>query len=248
MTWRIRTLTLALLLGAACRPTPDSTCDTATLPAASDDRVVVVEPWAVYTCPDFPANDQGLGTPCDSHSDCPDAAEICVWGVVPCERDQGRCTLPCRMDRECHKASIDFDTQPPLVCTITDDQLSICLPSACQPRVEGWDTTCGPLAGEPVNDTGLGKRCHGDADCAGLVASVCPSPDAPEPHCTMPCETDVDCGPGGACVCVDNPECTEEFFVCAPAIDCAEAVRHHHCRGEGIPPRDHEMPCGGHGR
>jgi hypothetical protein len=149
------------------------------------------------------------------------------------------------MDRECHTGPIDFDTKPPLVCAIAEDQLSICLPSACLPRVPGWDETCGPLDGEPVNDYGVGKRCATDDDCAGLLANVCPG-DGPEPTCALMCQTDADCGPNAVCTCTDNPTCTEEFFVCAPARDCADAIRHHHCRGYGIPPRDHEMVCGEH--
>lgn len=242
---------MALLLWVGC-PTapPDTTCHAtdapAELPASDAGKTVIAEPWAVYTCTDFPANDLGLGTPCQEHTDCPGAGEQCVWGIVPCETGQGRCTTSCRMDLECHTGPIDFDTPPPLVCVVAADQLSVCLPSSCLPRITGWHETCGPLSGEPVNELGLGKECHSQAECAGQVANQCPSPNAPEPHCTMPCESDADCGSMGACVCVDNPECTEQFFFCAPTLDCAEAVRHHHCRGPGIPPRDHEMPCGSH--
>jgi hypothetical protein len=151
------------------------------------------------------------------------------------------------MDRECHTGVIDFDLPAPPVCALAADQLSVCLPSACLPRITGWDETCGPLSGVAVNDLGVGKRCYSQNDCAGLAASMCPGPNSPEPHCSMPCTTDADCGPGAACVCTDNPQCTDEFYICAPARDCAEAVRHHHCRGPGIPPRDHEMACGDHG-
>jgi len=215
------------------------------VPAYERDPVQIPDPRFVYTCEDFPGNPLGLGLFCATNADCTRPDSFCATGILPC--GAGVCTKSCRMDSECHDAVIDFDTPPPLVCTVASEDLSVCLPSQCLPRIEGWDTTCGPLSGEPVNDYGIGLRCHGDEDCAGQEASVCPGGgNGPEPHCTMNCETDVDCGPNAVCTCVDNPECTEQFFVCAPIDGCADAVRHHHCRGYLVPPRDHEFACGDH--
>ncbi len=228
-----------------CADAPAVAQGDTSLPGWQRDPVEVGDPWFVYACEDFPANPLGLGEYCATNDDCTAEGSFCVQGVLPC--GAGVCSKSCRMDLECHDGPIDFDTPPPLVCTIANDNLSLCLPSECLPRIDGWDTTCGPLSGEPVNDYGLGKRCYGDEDCAGQEAFICPGGgNGPEPHCTMNCETDADCGPDAVCTCVDNPECTEHFFVCAPAVGCADAVRHHHCRGFGIPPRDHEFACGDH--
>ncbi|MEE2828262.1 MAG: hypothetical protein VX498_03660 [Myxococcota bacterium] len=213
-------------------------------PLNERDPILVEQLSVAFVCDDFPDNGLGLGAECDTHSDCGHSEAICVKGIVPCER--GRCTRGCRMDRECGIGDIDFDYPPEFVCVIAQDQLSVCLPSACIPRIPGWDETCGPLSGEAVNDLGVGKYCQSQADCDPYPGSVCPPPGSPEPYCSRTCETDTDCGENAACVCIDDHDCIEENFVCAPAVGCAEAVRHHHCRGEGIPPRDHEMACGGH--
>ncbi len=209
--------------------------------------VEIADPWMIYTCEDFPENALGLGQTCTSHEDCSGEGQVCAKGVVPCDGDEvGRCTQTCRNDYECADALIDYDTVPELVCVIAQDQLSLCLPSECLASVEGWDTICGPLDGNPVNEEGVGLACTANEDCAGQEASVCPGGDNPERHCTMNCESDEDCGVNAACVCVEDSTCTEYFYVCAPAKSCAEAVRHHHCRGPGVPPRQHGATCEDH--
>jgi len=217
------------------------------VPLNDRDPILVEEMGVVFTCDEIPDNNLGVGAECETHSDCGHEDAICVKGVVPCQK--GRCTKRCRSDRECHIADLDFDYPAPFVCVIAQDQLSICLPSACMPRIPGWDETCGPLSGESVNDLGVGQACESQADCDPFPGAVCPPPGAPERTCARPCDQDSDCGERAACVCVDDHSsetCMPWSFVCAPAEGCADAVRHHHCRGEGIPPRDHEMACGGH--
>lgn len=211
------------------------------------DPILVPSLEPAFVCEDFPNNQSGLGAVCETHEDCGHSEAICVKGITPC--GGGRCTSRCRTDRECVVADIDYDYPPEMVCVIAQDQLSICLPSTCMPRIPGWDETCGPLSGEAVNDLGVGQACESQADCDPYPGSVCPPPDAPERVCSRTCEVDLDCGTKAACVCIDNhasETCMPWNFICAPAEGCAEAVRHHHCRGEGIPPRDHEMACGEH--
>jgi len=209
--------------------------------------IEITDPWMIYTCPDFPENELGLGKVCSSHSDCTGEGQVCTKGIVPCEgAEVGRCTSTCRNDYECSADVIDYESVPELVCTIAQDQLSICLPSTCLASIPGWDTICGPLDGEAVNDLGVGHACDTDADCVGLDAHICPGGDIPERHCTLSCESDADCGPNAACVCVEDNTCTQYFYICAPAKNCAEAVRHHHCRGPGVPPRQHGATCGDH--
>jgi hypothetical protein len=238
---------LPLLMGPSCGAEDEVECkqpadvDTS-LPPNERDPVQIVDPWLVYTCEDFPENHMNLGQACASNAECTEEGTFCVQGLLPC--GGGVCTRSCRMDTECHGGPIDFDTKPPLVCAIPQDGLSVCLPSACLPRVPGWDTTCGPLNGVAVNDLGVGHGCSSDLDCAQFPGTICPG-GGPEAHCTLRCQTDYECGPGAACVCVDDADCEEENFVCAPSVDCADAVRHHHCRGWHVPPRDHEFACGG---
>ena len=217
------------------------------VPLNDRDPILVESMDFAFVCDDFPDNNLGLGAECETHADCGNSEAICVKGVVPCSK--GRCTARCRMDRECHIADIDFDHPAPFVCVIAQDQLSICLPSACLPRIPGWDETCGPLSGEAVNDLGVGQVCEGQADCDPYPGSVCPPPGSPERVCSRTCEVDTECGENAACVSIDDHSsetCMPWNFICAPSDGCADAVRHHHCRGEGIPPRDHEMACGGH--
>ncbi len=227
---------------APCEAAPQVSWSDEQQALAPNDRdpVKVEELRIAYSCPDFPANELGLGTFCGSNADCPEAGSICVQGVLGC--GAGVCTKTCRMDRECTLENIDYDPPPTLVCVIAQEHLSVCMPSACLPRIPGWDETCGPLSGEAVNDLGIGKKCDSQDDCP--PGSLCPLNGA-DPTCSAPCEVDSDCGPSAACTCVDNPDCTQEFFVCAPEVGCADSVRHHHCRGYGIPPRDHEFACGG---
>ena len=260
-----RTVSIALVLGAfslvlACPGLDDElTCDPLTAeqiaeevassegPLNDRDPILIEELAVVFTCDEIPDNQQGLGDECDTHADCGHEQAICVKGILPCQR--GRCTARCRTDRECHTEDLTTDLPAPFVCVIAQDQLSICLPSSCLPRIPGWDETCGPLSGVAVNDLGVGQACESQADCDLYPGSVCPPPGSPERVCSRPCETDPDCGARAACVCVDDVSsetCLPWSFVCAPAEGCADAVRHHHCRGDGVPPRDHETACGGH--
>ena len=251
-------LLLVVLLGASCgeepnpEPTPAPVCEGApaitwseaqqALPANRRDPVKIEQLRVAYACEDFPSNDLALGAFCATNADCAVAGSICVQGLLPC--GAGVCTQRCLRDRDCHPVDIDFDSPPPLVCVIAQEHLSICMPSGCLPRIPGWDETCGPLSGEAVNELGIGKKCDSQDDCP--VGSICPVNGA-DPTCSANCTSDEDCGPNAACTCVDNPDCTQQFLVCAPDVACAEAVRHHHCRGPGIPPRDHEFACGDHG-
>jgi hypothetical protein len=223
--------------------------------------IEIVEPWLNYSCPGFPSDVLGMGSTCQTHEDCvvessakhesgevyPVKGEgVCVKGLVPCDPpDVGRCSATCRTDVECNEGfTIADDNVPPMVCAIAQDQLSLCVPSECLPRIDGWDTVCGPLSGEPVNDRGVGKACDSNADCMEFPGSFCPGENTAERHCTVNCATDQDCGPNAACICTEDESCSEYNFVCAPAKDCAEAVRHHHCRGFEVPPRAHGMVCG----
>jgi len=209
------------------------------------DPIEVVDSWLLYTCEGFPANPLGLGMTCELHEDCSGPDQICVKGMLPCDPPElGRCTKSCRMDYECGTEPIDDDVVPELICAMPQDQLSVCVPSGCLAEIEGWDTICGPLLGEAVNEKGIGQACNTDADC--VSGTVCPGSDSAERYCTTLCETDKDCGKNAACVCVEDSTCTEHFFVCAPTEGCADAVRHHHCRGMGVPPREHGAICGDH--
>ena len=230
--------------GGVCIPEMHFEVDGELAPNARNP-IEVVDSWLIYTCDDFPANPLGLGAICGTHEECAGADEICVKGMLPCDGpDVGRCTKTCRMDYECTNDVIADDVMPELICAMPQDQLSVCMPSACLAEVPGWDTICGPLKGESVNDNGIGMGCNSDDDCPS--GTFCPGDASAERYCTKMCEVDSDCGEGAACVCVEDETCTEFFFVCAPTENCADAVRHHHCRGAGIAPREHGAICGNH--
>ena len=214
---------------------------------APNDRnpIEVVDSWLTYTCAGFPTNTLGLGATCEAHADCGGPDQLCIQGLLPCDDPEvGRCTQSCRSDYECGRNLIETDAVPELICGMAQDQLSLCLPSECLAEIPGWDTICGPLGGEPVNALGVGLSCTSDSDC--MTGTFCPGEGSAERYCTLLCEQDSDCGEMAACVCVEDETCMEQFFVCAPTEGCADAVRHHHCRGPGVPPREHGAICGDH--
>lgn len=209
------------------------------------DPIEVVDSWLIYACEGFPVNTLGLGSQCDAHAECAGPDQICVKGLLPCDTPEvGRCTQRCRSDYECGRELIETDAVPELICAMPQDQLSVCIPSACVAEIPGWDTICGPLDGQAVNALGIGLGCESSDDCPS--DTFCPGGESAERYCTRMCESDVDCGEAAACVCVEDETCEEQFFVCAPTENCVDAVRHHHCRGPGVPPREHGAICGDH--
>jgi hypothetical protein len=223
-------------------PTPDPWGDT---PGHLRDPAQILQPRVDWLCPDFPKNAMGYGEPCGENADCGGELPVCVQGLVPGESN-GRCTRHCRRDLDCSPIPLWDEDPGELICVAVQDQLSVCVATACLDlaNVPGFTTMCTP-APVAVNEGGVGLPCTGMADCSGLDASICPPPEAMSRFCTKNCNVDADCGPGAACACVEDAEtCTDNFFICAPLEGCAEAIRHHHCRGPGIPPVDHEdYPC-----
>jgi hypothetical protein len=53
-------------------------------PEGGDGVHAVTDPWLLYSCTDFPANDLGLGHSCESDADCTELGTFCVTGLLAC--------------------------------------------------------------------------------------------------------------------------------------------------------------------
>ena len=163
---RIALLLTATWLAAACveKTTPSTP---AANPAPSPTAPAAPTSSA---CPGGAVNDQGLGKPCATGKDC-----------------QGGSAITCLKEQE--GDGFDFCTKfcfglkpdecgPGGKCIPRGTKPSVCAPAACADKLAvappAEVTVTFPCTAGAVSDFGVGKVCQKNAECAGLVAKICP--------------------------------------------------------------------------
>ena len=191
--YRLAVCCLLAVLAAACeqKSTPAAAAnppvDTQAAPAALTSTA----------CPGGAVNDQGLGKACAKASDCLGGS------AITCLKEQEGdgfdfCT------KFCFGLKPD-ECGPNGKCIPRGAKASVCAPAACADKLAvapAEDVTITfPCTVGSINDYGVGKVCEKNAECAGLVAKICPyeiRPQNPQ-WCSMLCAADSECGPNAFC-------------------------------------------------